>query len=153
RLTSGELRRRANRMARHLRRAGVGPEARVGICTCRSIDAIVGMLGALKAGGAYVPLDPSYPPDRLAFMIDDADLTVLVTQGDLSPAPHRDGLPVVRLDADRTAIEAESDEAPDSGSVADNLAYVIYTSGSTGKPRGVGVSHRGIVRLVRGTDY
>ncbi|HVH12948.1 MAG TPA: AMP-binding protein, partial [Longimicrobium sp.] len=141
RLTYAELDARANRLARHLRRLGIGPESRVGICLERGVEMVGAMLGVLKAGGAYVPLDPAYPAERLAFTLRDAGVAVLVTQEKL-----RDLLPVadvrvVRVDTDARAIAAESAEAPESGVGPRNLAYLIYTSGSTGVPKGVAIEH------------
>ncbi|HEU4770366.1 MAG TPA: amino acid adenylation domain-containing protein [Pyrinomonadaceae bacterium] len=144
RLSYGALNERANQLAHHLRSLGVGPEVRVAICVERSFDMLVGIIGILKAGGAYVPLDPSYPAERLAFMLEDAQASVLLTQERLE-----DQLPahlgtVVFLDSDWSQISQCDTTNPDSGVGGDNLAYVIYTSGSTGKPKGVMVTHRGI---------
>ncbi|HLM54863.1 MAG TPA: amino acid adenylation domain-containing protein, partial [Pyrinomonadaceae bacterium] len=143
----GELNERANRLAHYLRRFGVGPEVRVGICMERSAEMVVGLLGILKAGGAYVPLDPSYPLERLQYMIADSQVPVLLTQesleGELPSCPAN----VVRVDADREGIEAESGENPAPLATEQSLAYVIYTSGSTGRPKGVLVQHGGIVNL------
>jgi amino acid adenylation domain-containing protein len=147
-LSYAELDARANQVARHLRALGVGAESRVGVFLERSAEMVVALLGVLKAGGAYVPLDPAYPQERLAFMLEDAQVTVLLSEGRLAEGlpPHTARL--VRLDADREAIERESAE-PLSGVVApENLVYVIYTSGSTGRPKGVMVTHRGVVNCV-----
>ena len=143
-LTYVELNRRANRLAHHLRRLGIGPEVRVGICVERSVEMIVGLFGILKAGGAYVPLDPKYPHERLAFMLEDSGARVLLTQESLQEKFAGARAAVVRLDADRDAIDGESAENPEVGVLADNLAYVIYTSGSTGRPKGVAVQHRSV---------
>ena len=152
-LSYGELERRANQLAHHLRALGVGPETVVGLCLARSISAIVGLLGILKAGGAYLPLDPSYPPARLAYMLSDAHARVLVTEAEhLRSLPPHEAL-VVRIDADWEEIARHPSTAPISGTCADNLAYVIYTSGSTGSPKGVEVVHRGITRLVLRPNY
>ncbi len=144
-LSYAELDRQAGRLASRLRRLGVGPEMRVGIAAERSLEMMVGLLGILQAGGAWVPLDPSYPPERLAFMLADASVPVLLTQRRLlATLPGAASARVLLLDdadagADpRSAIEA----APGH---PDQLAYVIYTSGSTGRPKGVMNSHRGIV--------
>jgi aspartate racemase len=138
-LTYRELNRRANQLAHHLRGLGVGPDVLVGICADRSVEMVVGLLGVLKAGGAYVPLDPSYPKERIAFMVADARITVLLTQqhlvAELPPSEAR----VVRLDADWEAIARHAADNPVSEAKPDDLAYVIYTSGSTGKPKGVQV--------------
>ncbi len=149
RLRYGELDRRANRLAHHLRARGVGPETVVGLCLARSLDLIVGLLGILKAGGAYLPLDPDYPQARLAFMLEDAGAEVLVTQDALLerlPAATAARVPViVRLDADAPAIAAAPQSPPAVALDPANPAYVIYTSGSTGTPKGVVVEHANLV--------
>jgi amino acid adenylation domain-containing protein/non-ribosomal peptide synthase protein (TIGR01720 family) len=147
RVTYAELNRRANQLAHHLRGLGVGPEVRVGICLERSVEMVVGLLAILKSGGAYLPLDPSYPPERLAFMLDDAGVPVFVTQERLRPALPGTRSRVVCLDADRAAIAREPDTNPGVQVTGRNLAYVIYTSGSTGRPKGVGVEHGGLSNL------
>ena len=145
RLSYGELDRRSNRLAHHLRALGVGPETVVGLCLERSLDLIVGLMGILKAGGAYLPLDPQYPAQRLAFMLGDADARVLLAQEallerlDLANASARAA--VVRLDADAPAIAAQPTRAPVLALDPHNPAYVIYTSGSTGTPKGVTICH------------
>ncbi|MET0622967.1 MAG: amino acid adenylation domain-containing protein [Pyrinomonadaceae bacterium] len=151
RLTYAELNRRANQLARHLSTLGVGPEVRVGLMLERSSEMVVALLGILKAGGAYVPLDPAYPHERLAFMTDDASVSIIVTlerHADAAFAPL-----VVCLDADWPAIASGGADDPPGAAVADNLAYVMYTSGSTGVPKGVSVTHRAVARLVKGADY
>jgi amino acid adenylation domain-containing protein len=146
-LTYRELEVRANRIAHRLRQLGVGPEVRVGLCVERSPELIAGLLGVLKAGGAYVPLDPTYPAERLAFMMEDARLSVLVTQRSLS-----ERLPA--SDAARVFIGQGGEEltgpstAPHSGVGPGHAAYVIYTSGSTGRPKGVIVEHRSVSNLL-----
>ena len=163
-LTYQELNSRSNQLAHHLRKLGVGPEVLVGICVERSVEMIVGLLGILKAGGAYLPLDPSYPSERLSFMLEDAQVSVLLTQEklverlpDAIPSPQLDGAiqnpKVVCLDNDWEAIAQESEENLSSGVTSDRLAYVIYTSGSTGKPKGVTVPHKAVNRLVCNTNY
>src|SRR5215213_6054812 len=147
-LSYGALNRRANRLAHHLAGLGVGPEARVGICLERGTEMIVSVLAVLKAGGAYVPLDPAYPAERLAFVLADAAVRVLVTQESLRAAlPVGDGVEVVSVDGDGARIAAESAENPERGARPDQLAYVIHTSGSTGTPKGVMVPHRGVPNL------
>lgn len=147
-LTYAELNARANQLAHYLQKLGVKPEVLVGICVERSILMVIGLLGILKAGGAYVPLDPDYPAERLAFMLDDAVVKVLLTQEKLSNAlpPHQGK--TVYLDRDWSAISSESPENPLSEVKQENLAYVIYTSGSTGKPKGVAIAHRSPLTLV-----
>jgi amino acid adenylation domain-containing protein len=149
-LSYAELNARANRLAHHLAGLGVRPETRVGICLERGPEMVVSVLAVLKAGGAYVPLDPAYPAERLAFMLADAAVPVLVTQASLRAAlPAGDGVAVVRVDGDGARIAEESAENPERGVSPDHLAYVIYTSGSTGTPKGVMVPHRGVPNLAR----
>jgi len=141
-LTYSELNRKANQMAQRLIRYGVGPEVLVGICMERSIKMLVGLLGILKAGGAYVPLDPSYPRDRLAFMLEDSDVSVLLTQEHLLQDLPVHRAEVICLDTCWNVIGSEKEDNVASGARAENLAYVIYTSGSTGRPKGVAIQHR-----------
>ena len=152
-LSYRQLDERANRLAHHLRGLGVGPEVVVGLCVERSLEMIVGLLGILKAGGAYLPLDPGYPPERLAFMLEDSRAPVLLTHAGLRPrfTPHHRA--IVDLDADWPAIAQQPASAPPGTVRPHNAAYVIYTSGSTGTPKGAVVDHRNIVRLVRETNY
>ncbi len=153
-LSYAELDERSGWLARRLRRLGVGPGALVGVCTERSAEMVVGLLGVLKAGGAYVPLDPSYPQERLAFMLDDAQAHVLLTQSTLTEKFNEYWGYTIRLDAEEgeeEAADAAEDGVPTAGT--ENLAYVIYTSGSTGRPKGVAVPHRAVHNLVRGTNY
>jgi amino acid adenylation domain-containing protein len=147
-LTYRELNCRANQLAHYLRTLGVKPEVLVGICVERSLEMIVGLLGILKAGGAYVPLDPTYPQERLAFMLKDAQVPVLLTQQHLLPtlASHSSSARVC-LDTDWPAIFQQSQENPIPWATLKNLAYVIYTSGSTGLPKGVLIEHCGLPNL------
>ncbi len=149
RLGYGELEGRANQLAHHLRALGVGAESVVGLCVERSAAMVIGLLGILKAGGAYLPLDPGYPPERLAFMLEDSGAAVLVTQSALRDRLPARGARIVRLDEHWPAIARRPLTAPPSGLHPHNTAYIIYTSGSTGTPKGVAVSHRGISNLVR----
>ena len=143
-LTYRDLDRRANQLAHHLLALGVGPEVRVGLRVQRPVEMIVAILGVLKAGGAYVPLDPDYPADRLAFMLADARVGALLTEGP-PPGDLPDlNVPVVRLDLDAEIIARESAARPAAKAPEDALAYVIYTSGSTGQPKGVMVSRRNL---------
>jgi amino acid adenylation domain-containing protein len=144
-LTYRELNQRANCLAHHLRTLGVGPEVLVGICVERSLEMVVGLLGILKAGGAYVPLDPAYPQERLAFMLEDAQVPVLLTQRQLVESLPKHQARILCLDTDWEVIERQSEENLISEVKLDNLAYVIYTSGSTGTPKGVLGTHRGTV--------
>ena len=150
-LSYRELNERANKLGRHLRGLGVGPETLVGICMEPSAEMVVGLLGILKAGGAYVPLDTSYPQERLAFLLDDARVEVLVTQVNLLDQISAYKAQVVCIDRDGEQIEQESAGSFDSGVSPDNAAYVIYTSGSTGRPKGVVISHRNVLRLFAAT--
>ncbi|MGW0673593.1 non-ribosomal peptide synthetase, partial [Streptomyces sp. NPDC002746] len=151
-LSFGELNARSNRLARHLQQWGVGAGALVGVCLERGLELVVGLLGVLKAGGAYVPLDPDYPADRLAFLVEDTAVPVVVTRTGLRERLPGSGFTAVCVDADSEAIgrEPSGDLVTDAG--PDDLAYVIYTSGSTGVPKGVLVEHRSVVNRLRGTD-
>jgi amino acid adenylation domain-containing protein len=148
-LTYAALDARANRLARALRRRGVGPETRVGICLERSPELMVAILAVMKAGGAYVPTDPAHPAERLAYLLDDSGVTVVLTQerlrARLSP---RAGAAVVAIDAEWPEIERESADPVESGVTSENLCYVIYTSGSTGRPKGVAMHHRGVCNYI-----
>lgn len=140
-LSYAELDRKANQIARYLKKLGVGPEKTVGLCVDRSLDMIVGLLGILKAGGVYVPLDPVYPQKRLALIIEDAHVEVLLTQASLRTKLPAQLTSVVELDADWSLIAHENNDDLTSEATPLNLSYVIYTSGSTGTPKGVAVSH------------
>ncbi|MCP1462684.1 non-ribosomal peptide synthetase [Pseudomonas sp. S3E17] len=144
-LTYAQLDARANQLAHALRDHGVGPDALVGICVERSIEMVIGLLAVLKAGGAYVPLDPEYPQERLAYMIEDSGIQLLLSQHSLLPLLPVEGIRVMRLDQAPGWLDAYSVAAPAVDIHALNLAYVIYTSGSTGKPKGAGNSHRALV--------
>ena len=144
-LTYRELEQRANQLAHFLKRRGVGPESRVGICLRRSLELPVALLAVLKAGGACVPLDPAYPKERLTYMLEDSQTSLVLTQPGLLAEVTDFDAEVVALDTDWKAFSGESSESVQSGAKPENLAYVIYTSGSTGKPRGVLLSHRGLV--------
>lgn len=143
-LTYRELNRCANQLAHHLRGLDVGPEIFVGIFMERSLEMIISLYGILKAGGAYVPLDPEYPRERVAFMMEDTHVPVLLTQERLVKELPQNKAKVIRLDVDWPIIEDENNMNPSSGVTAEDLAYVIYTSGSTGKPKGVMNCHNGI---------
>jgi amino acid adenylation domain-containing protein len=147
-ITYEDLDRRANRLANYLRSLGVGPEVPVGLCLERSIDLVIALLGILKAGGAYVPLDPQYPPDRVAFMLEDSGAAVLVTEQQFLPNLSTTMATVVCVDRDRSRIEHQSSAVPSSSLTQNNLMYVIYTSGSTGTPKGVQITHRSVVNFL-----
>jgi surfactin family lipopeptide synthetase C len=153
RLSYRELNRRANQVAHYLRGLGVGPEVPIGICMERGIEMITGLLGILKAGGAYVPLDPQNPLDRVAFMIEDAQVGLLLTQERLLDKlpPHCER--VICLDTQWEEIAKQSTENPNISVSTANLAYIIYTSGSTGIPKGICITHRAIARLVCNSNY
>jgi amino acid adenylation domain-containing protein len=147
-LTYRQLNARANQLAHRLRSFGVGPDSRVGICVERSPEMIVGLLAILKSGGAYVPMDPSYPSERLAFMLEDANILVLLTQASLiDKLPQHNG-PRLCLDSDWESIKEEPTENLASGVTPENLAYLIFTSGSTGKPKGAMIRHQGLVNYL-----
>ncbi|MGW7574648.1 amino acid adenylation domain-containing protein [Streptomyces sp. NPDC054765] len=149
RLTFAELDGRANQLARHLVDNEVGPEVTVGVCFERGSDLIVSLLAVLKAGGIYAPLDPEAPAERLAYLLADTRPRVLLTQERIAAAlPAAPGTTVVKLDADRAAIEARPDTAPELSVGSENAAYIIHTSGSTGRPKGVVVEHRGLANLL-----
>ncbi|MEH2438428.1 MAG: amino acid adenylation domain-containing protein [Nostoc sp.] len=152
-LTYKELNARANQLAHHLQKLGVGTEVLVGICVERSsktlpkasLHTIIGLLGILKSGGAYIPLDPVYPQERLAFMLQDTQVPIILTQQHLVEKLPEHQAQVVCLDTDWDNIAQNSPENPVVNSQANDLAYIIYTSGSTGKPKGVCASHQGAI--------
>ncbi|MCP4659060.1 MAG: amino acid adenylation domain-containing protein, partial [bacterium] len=146
-LSYRELNRRANRLAHHLRAMGLRPEELVGICMGRSPAMVVAILGVLKAGGAYLPLDPGYPPERLAFMLEDAGVRVLLSDAGQLAALPRHRAQVVRLDGDQVFPE-QSLVDPLPTATASNLAYLIYTSGSTGRAKGVAIAHRSAAAML-----
>ncbi|WP_291982179.1 MupA/Atu3671 family FMN-dependent luciferase-like monooxygenase [Luteitalea sp.] len=151
-LTYSELDARANQLARHLRTLGAGPDTLVGLCCERSLDMMVALLGIHKAGAAYVPMDSAYPPDRLALMLDDAQVQILVTQESVLGELPDSRATVVCVDRDWPLI-GTLDAAPfASGATGANLAYCIYTSGSTGRPKGVLVEHRNVVNFFAAMD-
>ncbi|NEO76293.1 non-ribosomal peptide synthetase [Moorena sp. SIO4G3] len=147
-LTYQELNERANQLAHYLQSLGVTTETLVGICIERSLDMIVGLLGILKAGCAYVPLDPAYPSERKAFMLEDSNVTVLLTQSTLVDGLPNSLLQVICLDRDWSVISQHPQQNPGSDVSSNNLVYIIYTSGSTGIPKGVAIEHRGLLNLI-----
>ncbi|MBW4629689.1 MAG: amino acid adenylation domain-containing protein [Brasilonema octagenarum HA4186-MV1] len=161
-LTYQQLNTQANQLAHYLRSLGVKADVLVGICVERSVEMIVGILGILKAGGAYVPLDPEYPQERLSFMLEDTQLSVILSQEKLvSKLGDREArqlfadckASVICLDSNWDIINQQTQHNPTTSIKPDSLAYVMYTSGSTGQPKGVSIIHRGVVRLVKQTDY
>jgi amino acid adenylation domain-containing protein len=148
----GELNRRANRLARRLRMLGVRPGDRVGLTVERTPETIMALLGILQAGAAYVPMDMTYPPERLAWMVQDAGLRIVVTRN--AASSELGGMPVILVDPMRRA-KGDADAAGTAGlrASARDAAYVIYTSGSTGKPKGVEIEHKSVVNLVTALEH
>jgi amino acid adenylation domain-containing protein len=152
-VTYAELNGRANQLAHYLRDCGVRPEVTVGLCVERSVEMIYALLGILKAGGTYLPLDAQYPLERLSFMLQDAGVSLLLTQQSRRESLPETSARIINLDSDGHTLwrygthDLEVDVQPD------NLAYIMYTSGSTGTPKGVSVTHRNVVRLVKESDY
>jgi amino acid adenylation domain-containing protein len=144
--TYQELDSQANRVAHYLRSLGVGPDVLVGVCLPRCAEMVVAALGILKAGAAYLPMDPAYPPDRLAFMLQDAQAPALITNRCIAGRLPASGCTIV--DASGPEIDGQPDFAPRIEIMPDDLAYVIYTSGSTGRPKGVEITHGGLANLV-----
>jgi amino acid adenylation domain-containing protein len=153
RITYDELNQRANQLANYLKSYGAGEETRVGIHLERSVEMIVAALAVLKAGATYVALDPSYPNQRLSFMLDDANVALLLTVASLEDSLPAHPAPVLLLDSDWPLIAAAGEHNPERSTTPEQLAYIVYTSGSTGKPKGVAVPHRGVVRLVSDNGY
>jgi amino acid adenylation domain-containing protein len=154
-LTYAELDARAGALARRLRELGVGPESRVGLALERSAALVVAEVAAVKLGAAYVPLDPAYPTERLAFMLADSGIRVLVTTEALRGSVQAE-IPVVSVDGDDDSVastDASSEPLVDAFAAPESLACVLYTSGSTGRPKGIGIPHRAVVRLVKETDH
>ena len=147
-LSYSELNERANKVAHHLRKRGVGPDVLVGVCLERSPEMVISLLAVWKAGGAYVPLDPAYPPERLSFMIDDAQPRVVLTERKCQQLFASAGDKSIYLDTDWPMIDLEASENPLPVASPSDLAYVIYTSGSTGKPKGAMIVHSGLVNYL-----
>ncbi len=149
RLSYTELNTRANQLARHLQSLGVGNETLVGVCMERQSDLIVTLLAILKAGGTYVPIDPKYPRDRIAYIIEDANASVVVTQSKVSELVAGSGAKIVDLDQVRSALAAQDGSNLNVKVSDQQLAYLIYTSGSTGKPKGVMLTHANAISLIQ----
>jgi amino acid adenylation domain-containing protein len=147
-LTYRELNARANQLGHYLISLGVGPEVLVALCLERSLEMVVGMLGILKAGGAYVPLDMAQPKERLRYMLDEAQVQVVITQRGFEGALPDTGARIVYLDTEQANIAREETDNFEAHTTAANLAYVIFTSGSTGRPKGIGVEHRQLTNYV-----
>jgi len=148
-LTYRQLDNQANQLAHHLQRLGIGPESRVGLCLDRSSKLLVALLAVLKAGGAYVPFDATYPAQRLAFVLADAQCTLLITQTSLLSTLSRLDVPTVCLDGvDNSTIQTQPTTPPPPDFHPEQLAYLIYTSGSTGQPKGVQIPHRAMVNFL-----
>ncbi|HEX7184604.1 MAG TPA: amino acid adenylation domain-containing protein [Thermoanaerobaculia bacterium] len=147
-LRYGELEALSNRIARRLRALGAGPEARVGVCLERSPELIAATLGVLKAGGAYLPLDPGHPAERLAYILEDSAVPVLITRGALARSLPAGSARVLAIDEERELLERESAARLQPPVLAESLAYVIYTSGSTGQPKGTELTHAGLLNLI-----
>lgn len=150
-LSYNTLNQRANQVAHHLQHLGVGPNVLVGLSVERSLDLVIGLLAILKAGGAYVPLDPTYPPERLGFMIADAQMPVILTQKHIADQLPDHQATLVCID-DATLLATTAVENPDSQVTTHDLAYIIYTSGSTGQPKGTLVTHAHVDRLFTATQ-
>jgi amino acid adenylation domain-containing protein len=152
-LSYGELNRRGNRLAQQLQGEGVGPEVFVGVMVERSAEMIVGLLGVVKAGGAYVPINLTDPPQRLRLILGNAGIKVVVTSREIAVGLADTELTKVYVEADEQVGQEGAVENPASRVRPDNLAYLMYTSGSTGAPKGVGITQRNVVRLVKGVNY
>ena len=151
-LTYRQLNGRANQLAHYLRKAGVGAEIPVGLCLERSLEMVVAILGVIKAGGAYVPIDLAYPKDRLAFMLEDTNASVLLTQQSLLESLPENSAKIICLDSDWEKIAQEPVQNLETKTTGENVAYIIFTSGSTGKPKGCLVTHHNVVRLFTQTE-
>ncbi|NES79687.1 MULTISPECIES: non-ribosomal peptide synthetase [Okeania] len=147
-LTYHELNIRANQLANYLQSLGIGSETLVGICVERSLEMVVGILAILKAGGAYVPLDPNYPQERLSLILEDSQVSVLLTQQQLKTSWPQNKAHIVFLDTDWEIIAQHKQDCPINEAKPNHLAYVIYTSGSTGVPKGVAIEHRNTINLL-----
>ncbi|WP_338868536.1 non-ribosomal peptide synthase/polyketide synthase [Myxococcus stipitatus] len=152
-LTYRQLDERSNQLAWHLRSLGVRHGARVGLSLERSLELVVGILGILKAGGTYVPVDSAYPPERIHLILEEASVSILLTQEKLADELPVQGTFLLCLDSDWTQIASRPTTAVESDAGGDSLAYIMFTSGSTGRPKGVSIPHRGISRLVLGSTF
>jgi amino acid adenylation domain-containing protein/non-ribosomal peptide synthase protein (TIGR01720 family) len=149
-LTYRELNEKSNQLAHYLQSKGVKQDSLVGIWVDRSLDMIVGLLGILKSGGAYVPIDPTYPKERISYMLEDSECSILLTQGVLKPVlPELDTTEIICFDEENICIEIEKESADNvvSDVQSNNLIYVIFTSGSTGRPKGTLIEHKNVISL------
>jgi amino acid adenylation domain-containing protein/FkbH-like protein/non-ribosomal peptide synthase protein (TIGR01720 family) len=151
-LSYGEVNQRANQIAHYLIACGVVPDVLVGLCIDRSIDLVIAILGILKAGGGYLPIDLSYPTERLAFMLKDAQAPVLLTEKKLAARLPQHQARTIFLDDAEAFLGSQPTTNPETRVTPDHMAYVIYTSGSTGQPKGCIVTHRNVARLMRATE-
>jgi amino acid adenylation domain-containing protein len=151
-LSYGELNRWANQVGHYLRSSGIGPETLVGLCLEPSFEMIASLLGVLKVGAAFLPLNPNYPPERLAFMLEDAQVSVILTQERLLKLLTPLRVRAICVDNEREIFESACGDDLPGDAMADNLAYVIYTSGSTGRPKGTLLAHRGLCNLATQAD-
>src|SRR6266576_257437 len=152
-MTFAELEANSNQLAHHLRSFGVGPDSFVGVCLERSVGFVVAALGVLKAGGAYVCLDPAYPSDRLAFMLNDSQPIVVLTNHHTAERLPAGKWQVLEMDNEVSQISHDPTDSPSTPYKTENLAYVIYTSGSSGTPKGVEITHRSLLNLINWHQY
>jgi amino acid adenylation domain-containing protein/non-ribosomal peptide synthase protein (TIGR01720 family) len=152
-MTYGELDRCSATLARHLQEMGVGPHSTVGVFVARSLEMIIGVLGVIRAGGIYLPLEPGYPTRRVRFMVEDAKAAFVLTQPEMSASAAELGARVIDVTAVLGSSHLDESRPAPPATQPDHLAYIIYTSGSTGVPKGVGVTHRAVLRLVRNVNY
>ncbi|NET44334.1 amino acid adenylation domain-containing protein, partial [Okeania sp. SIO2B3] len=152
-LTYCQLNSKANQLAHYLQKLGVGAEVLVGVCYERSLEMVIGLLAILKAGGAYVPLDPNYPKSRLNYMVEDTQLSIILTQEKWQHHLPETVTQLIYLDTEQQTLATANSENLTVSITAKHHAYVMYTSGSTGEPKGVNIRHQGVVRLVKNTNY
>ncbi len=151
-LSYAELNQKANQLAHYLIRAGVQPEVKVGICMDKSLEMIVAVLGVMKAGGAYVPIDPAYPQERIAYMLEDSGVPILLTSAEVRASLPEFSGNIIAMDAEWEEISGEADNNPAIPMMPDNLVYMIYTSGTTGKAKGTMITHRSLVNAYFGWE-
>ncbi|HEY9809170.1 MAG TPA: amino acid adenylation domain-containing protein [Halomicronema sp.] len=147
-LTYRQLNNQANQLAHYLQKLGIGPEIRVGVCADRSLEIVIAFIAIFKAGGVYVPLDPTYPKDRLAYMIEDSNVPVLLTQTSLISQLPTTNSQLICLDELQDIISPESQENLITTTTPSNAAYLLYTSGTTGKPKAVVAEHKNLMNYI-----